>query len=56
VIRTYKYVIYAEDAENDTLFVGFADTIEEARKITLDAELAGFALAAIVDGNLNEVE
>jgi hypothetical protein len=56
MIRTYKYVIYAEDAVRDPLFVGFADTLEEARKIKFEAELAGFTSAAIVDGNLNEVE
>jgi Xaa-Pro aminopeptidase len=56
VIQTYKYVIYAEVAESNPLFVGFTDTIEEARKIKFDAELAGFARAAIVDGKLNEVE
>jgi Xaa-Pro aminopeptidase len=56
MIRTYKYVIYAEDAVRDPLFVGFADTIEEARKIKFDAELAGFIHAAIVDGTLNEIE
>jgi hypothetical protein len=56
VIRTYKYVISAENAERDPLFVGFANTIEEARKIKFNAELAGFIHAAIVDGKLNEVE
>jgi Xaa-Pro aminopeptidase len=55
-MRTHKYVIYAEDAVRDPLFVGFADTLEEARKIKFEAELAGFAYAAIVDANLNEVE
>ena len=55
-IRTYKYVIYAEDALNDPVFVGIAATIKDARKIKFDAELAGFTHAAIVDGNLNEVE
>jgi hypothetical protein len=53
MIRTYKYVVYAEDAVSVPLFVGIADTIEEARKIKFDAE---FTHAAIVDGNLNEVE
>ena len=55
-MKGHKYVIYAEDAQRDPLFVGFADTIEEARKIKFDAELAGFTHTAIVDGNLNEVE
>jgi hypothetical protein len=31
-MKGHKYVIYAEDAQRDPLFVGFADTIEEARK------------------------
>jgi hypothetical protein len=56
MIRTYKYVISAENTERDPLFVGFANTIEEARKIKFNAELAGFIHAAIVDGKLNEVE
>jgi hypothetical protein len=56
VIRTYKYVISAENAERDPLFVGFASTIEEARKIEFNAELAGFIHAATIDGKLNEVE
>jgi hypothetical protein len=56
MIRSYKYVVYAEDAVSVPLFVGIADTIEEARKTKFDAELAGFTHAAIVDGNLNEVE
>jgi hypothetical protein len=56
VIRTYKYAISAENAERDPLFVGFARTIEEARRIKFNAELAGFIQAAIVDSKLNEVE
>jgi hypothetical protein len=38
------------------VFVGYADTIEEARRIKFDAESAGYAHAAIVDDDLNEVE
>jgi Xaa-Pro aminopeptidase len=56
MVKGHKYVIYAEDAVRDPVFVGFADTIEEARKIKFEAELAGYAHAAIADGNLNEVE
>ena len=55
-MKGHKYVIYAEDAQNDPLFVGLADTIEEARKIKFNAELAGYIHAAIVDGKLTEVE
>jgi hypothetical protein len=55
-MKGHKYVIYAEDANGIPLFVGFAGTIEEARKNRFDAELAGFSHATIVDGNLNEVE
>lgn len=56
MIRTFKYVISAENAEREPLFVGFAHAIEEARKIKFSAELAGLIHAAIVDGKLNEVE
>jgi hypothetical protein len=56
MIKGHKYAVYAEDAVRDPLFVGFADTIEEARRVKFDAELAGYARAAIMDGNLNEVE
>jgi hypothetical protein len=50
MITGHKYVICAEDAESDPQFVGFADTIEQARKIKFDADLAGFTHATIVDG------
>jgi hypothetical protein len=56
VIRTCNYVISAENAEREPLFVGFANTIEEARKIKFNAQLAGFIHASIVDGKLNAVE
>jgi hypothetical protein len=56
MIKGHNYVIYAEDAVSDPHFFGFADTIEEARKIKFDAELAGFTHAAIVNGNLQKVE
>jgi hypothetical protein len=56
MMKGHKYVIYAEDAQTDPQFVGFADTIEQARKIRFDAELAGFTHAAIVDGNLKKIE
>jgi hypothetical protein len=56
MITGHKYVICAEDAESDQQFVGLADTIEEARKIQFDAELAGFTDVVVIDGNLNEVE
>jgi hypothetical protein len=39
VIRTCNYVISAENAEREPLFVGFANTIEEARKIKFNAQL-----------------
>jgi hypothetical protein len=55
-MKGHKYVIYAEDAQNDPLFVALADTIEEARKIKFNAELAGYIHAAIVDGKLNKAE
>jgi hypothetical protein len=56
MMKGHNYVIYAEDAVRDPQVVGFADTIEEARKIKFDAELAGFTHAAIVNGDLKEVE
>jgi hypothetical protein len=40
VIEGHNYVVYAEDAVCDPQIVGFADTIEEARRIKFDAELA----------------
>jgi hypothetical protein len=54
--RPHKYVIYAEDAVYDPICIGFADTIEEARKIKFDAELAGFTRATIVGASPNEIE
>jgi hypothetical protein len=57
VIRPpHKYVIYAEDAVRDPICIGFADTIEEARKIKFEAELAGLTYATIVGESPNEVE
>ena len=56
MIKGHKYAIYAEYVESDPQFVGLADSIEEARKIKFDAELAGFAGVAIIDGSLNEFE
>jgi hypothetical protein len=55
-IKGSKYAIHAVDANEDPQFVGLAETIEEARQIKFDAELAGFTRVAIVDGELNEVE
>jgi hypothetical protein len=54
--RPYKYVIYAEDAVRDPICIGFADTIEEARKIKFEAELAGLTDATIVGEGPNAVE
>jgi hypothetical protein len=54
--RPYKYVIYADDAVRDPICIGFADTVEEARKIKFDAELARLTRATIVGDNANEVE
>jgi hypothetical protein len=54
--RPHKYVIYAEDAVHDPICIGFADTIDEARKIKFDAELAGFTRATIVGASPNEIE
>jgi hypothetical protein len=56
MIKGHKYVIYAEDAVSDPLFVGFADTIEDARRSKFEVELAGYTHASIVDAHLNEVE
>jgi hypothetical protein len=33
MITGHKYVTCAEDAKSDQQFVGFSDTIEQARKI-----------------------
>jgi hypothetical protein len=54
--RPHKYVIYAEDAVRDSICIGFADTIEEARKIRFEAEVAGFTHATIVGESPKEVE
>jgi hypothetical protein len=54
--RPCKYAIYAEDAVRIPICIGFADTIEEARKIKFDAELAGFTHATIVGESAKEVE
>ena len=56
MIEGHEYVIYAEDAKSKPCFVGLAETIEEARKIKFDVELAGFTGVAIIDGSLNKVE
>jgi hypothetical protein len=56
MIEGYKYAIHAEDVDSHSRFVGLADTIEEARKIKFDAQLAGFTHVAILDGVLNKVE
>ena len=48
-------MIRAEDAKGQPQFVGLADTIEEARKIKFDAELAGFMHVVIMDGELKKV-
>ena len=56
MIEAHRYVIYAEDATSDPLFMGYAETIEEARKIKFDAELAGFTGLAIIEVSLNKVE
>jgi hypothetical protein len=55
-IKTYKLVIYGEDANANPFFLGFADKVEEARKFKVDAESAGFTHVAVVDGNLRKVE
>jgi hypothetical protein len=54
--RPYKYVIYAEDVVRDPICIGFADTIEEARRIKFDAELAGLTHVTIIGEGPNEVE
>lgn len=42
MIEGHKYAaVYAEDATSQRCFVGLADTIEEARQIKFDVELAG---------------
>jgi Xaa-Pro aminopeptidase len=55
-IKGHKYMLYAEDARGNPQFVGLADTVEEARSIRFDAELAGFKGVAIIDGRLTKVE
>jgi hypothetical protein len=56
MIGDHKYAIRAQFVEGDPRFVGLADTIEEARKIRFDAELAGFTGVVIIDGSLDKVE
>ena len=56
MIKGHKYMLYAEDARGNPQFVGLADTVEEARSIRFDAELAGFKGVAIIDGRLTKVE
>jgi len=56
MIEGHKFAIRAQYAGRGPWFVGLADTIEEARKIRFDAELAGFTGVVILDGELNEVE
>jgi hypothetical protein len=57
VIEDHKYAIRAQFVEGDPArFVGLAETIEEARRIRFDAELAGFTGVVIIDGSLSKVE
>jgi hypothetical protein len=56
IVEDLKYAIRAQYAGRGPRFVGLADTIEEARKIRFDAELAGFTGVVILDGELNKVE
>ena len=56
ITKGQTYVIHGLDARGKPQFVGLADTVEEARSIRFDAELAGFKGVAIIDGRLTKVE
>jgi len=55
-IETRNYVVYSEDENTSSSFIGFADTLPDAIKIKSDAAGAGFSHVVVVDGNLNKVK
>jgi hypothetical protein len=55
-IETRNYVVYSEDENTSSSFIGFADTLPDTIKIKSDAAGAGFSHVVVVDGNLNKVK
>jgi hypothetical protein len=49
MIKTYKFAITGADATDVVYFLGFADTLEEAKPLKAKAQEAGYRLVTVID-------
>jgi hypothetical protein len=49
MIKTYKFAITGADATDIVHFLGFADTLEEAKTLKAKAQETGYRQVAVID-------